>query len=55
MLKKLVYVVSIISALFVGCLKCLLFFQAAMTTSVDRDKIKEAYEDVRSDSTETEW
>jgi hypothetical protein len=30
-------------------------FQAAMTTSVDRDKIKEAYEDVRSDSTETEW
>jgi len=30
-------------------------FQAAMTTSVDRDTIKEAYEDVRSDSTETEW
>ncbi|PNF35589.1 Coactosin-like protein [Cryptotermes secundus] len=26
-----------------------------MTTSIDRDKIREAYEDVRSDNSETEW
>jgi hypothetical protein len=29
--------------------------KANMTTSIDRDKIREAYEDVRSDSSETEW
>jgi len=26
-----------------------------MTTSIDRDKIRAAYEDVRSDNSETEW
>lgn len=29
--------------------------KANMTTSIDRDKIREAYEDVRSDNSETEW
>ncbi|XP_021916725.1 coactosin-like protein isoform X1 [Zootermopsis nevadensis] len=29
--------------------------KAAMTTSIDRDKITAAYEDVRSDNSDTEW
>ncbi|KAJ9586399.1 hypothetical protein L9F63_019951, partial [Diploptera punctata] len=31
------------------------FPRVALPTSIDRDKIKAAYEDVRSDNSETEW
>lgn len=30
-------------------------FQVSMLTSLDANTIKAAYEDVRSDNTETEW
>jgi hypothetical protein len=50
----LVFLVVVMTAVFIDCLN-LCLFQANMTTSIDRDKIREAYEDVRSDNSETEW
>ena len=31
------------------------FFQHNMSTAVDKDAIRGAYDDVRSDTTDTEW
>jgi hypothetical protein len=49
-----VFLLIVSTAVFIDCLS-LCLFQANMTTSIDRDKIREAYEDVRSDNSETEW
>ena len=35
--------------------KIFLFFQHNMSTAVDKDAIRRAYDDVRSDTSETEW
>ena len=32
-----------------------ILFQHNMSTAVDRDAIRNAYEDVRSDNSDTEW